>query len=125
MSKKTHRPGVSEANRVVRHLKLEKSQQPALAAAAAEIDQLFGMDEVALAEEGTLIHLAYDATLVSIDDIETILTKHKVEVGHGWWNHFKEGHYRSVDQNVKDNAAIVPTCCSQMPPGFGKKRSGS
>jgi hypothetical protein len=121
MSAKTHRQGVSEANRVVRNLKLEKSPEPNLAAAAAEIDKLYGMDEVTLAQEGTSIRLAYDASIVSIDDIEAILKKYSVEVGHGWWNHFKEDHYRFVDQNVKDNAEHVPTCCSKMPPGFGKK----
>lgn len=121
MTSKTHRLGVSEATRVVRHLKLEKSQKLQLAAAVAEIDQLYGMDEVALAEEGILIHLAYDASHVSIDDIEAALRRHGVEVGHGWWTHFKEGHYRFVDQNVKDNAAHVPTCCSKMPPGVWKK----
>ena len=121
MNRKAHRPGVAEASRVVRHLKLETSPEQNLAIAIAEIDQLVGIDEVALAEEGTLIHLAYDAATVSIDDIEAILTRHNVEVGHGWWNHFKEGHYRFVDQNVKDNAAHVPSCCSKMPPGFGKR----
>jgi len=121
MAGKTRRAGVSQENRVVRHLKLDKSPGSALAAAVAEIDQIFGMDEVALADEGTLIHLAYDASVVSIDDIEEILGRHGVEVGHGWWNHLKEGGYRFVDQNVKDNAAHVPSCCSKMPPGAGKK----
>jgi hypothetical protein len=60
------------------------------------------------------------AARVSIDDIEAILTRHGVVVGHGWWNHFKEGHYYFVDQNVKDNAAHLPTCCSKMPPGAGR-----
>lgn len=121
MNAKVHRQGVSEANRVVRHLKSDKSPEPILATAVAEIDQLCGMDEFSLAEQGTLIHLAYDATRVSIDAVEMILNRHGVKVGRGWWNHFKEGHYRFVDQNVKDNAAHVPTCCNKMPPGAGKK----
>jgi hypothetical protein len=120
MKIKIHRPGVSKANGVVRHLKLEESRQPSLTAAVAEIDPLSGMYEVSLTDERTIIHLTYDATRVSIDDIEAILTRHNVEVGHGWWNHFKEGHHRYVDQNVKDNAAHVPTCCNKLPSGFDK-----
>ncbi|WP_324733809.1 hypothetical protein [Pseudomonas paeninsulae] len=68
-----------------------------------------------------VLNLAYNAARVSIDCVEEVLSKFEIEVGHGWWTHFKEGHYRFVDQNIKDNAAHQPWSCHQTPPGTKRK----
>ena len=121
MIEKEHRLGVSEVNLVVRHLKLENTMPENIKAAIDEIDQLYGLDTVSFDEKAQVINLAYDASRVCIDGIECILEKHKLEVSHDWWTNFKEGYYRFVDQNVKDNAKHEPLSCHKVPPGAGRK----
>lgn len=53
MSKKEHRLGVSEVNRVVRHLKLEPIELSKIQAAIAEIDLLYGLDGISFDENPT------------------------------------------------------------------------
>lgn len=122
MSTKKHRLGVSEVNLVVRHLKLEPVDPARLHAAMAEVDQLYGLDGMSFDEKSHVLNLAYDATRICLDGIEDVLKKHEVEVSHDWWTHFKEGYYKFVDENVKDNASHQPWSCHNPPPGIGRKR---
>ncbi|MEL7968163.1 cation transporter [Vreelandella neptunia] len=122
MSNKEHRLGVSEINLVNRHLKLDASDLEAAHAAVADIDKLFGLDNVSFDDKKRKLHLAYDATRLCLDCVEEILEKHAIELSHDWWTRFKEEHYRFIDQNVKDNAKHEPWSCHQTPPGAGRKR---
>ena len=115
-----HRLGVDPVNLVVRHLKLEPAEQENIFNAIEEIDQEYGLDSVQYEAKNNSIHLAYDATRICLDGLEDILHRHQIEVGHGWWTHFKEGYYRFVDQNVKENASHTPWSCHKNPPS-GKK----
>lgn len=112
-----HRLGVSEVNLVVRHLKLEPLKQTKLQEAIAEIDKIYGLDAISFDEKSHVLNLAYDASRICLDGIEEVLKQHDVEVGHDWWTHFKEGYYKFVDQNVKDNASHEPWSCHKRPPG--------
>ena len=116
MENKKHRLGVSEVNLVARHLKLTDVDTQRIAPALGEIDEIYGMDKVSFDESTQVLNVAYDASRTCIDCIEEILSKYHVEVSHDWWTRFKEGHYRFVDQNVKDNADHVPFSCHKMPP---------
>tara|TARA_R110001592_G_scaffold240432_1_gene500526 strand:+ start:8900 stop:9256 length:357 start_codon:yes stop_codon:yes gene_type:complete len=116
MKKSEHRLGVSETNLVDRHLKLVDVDTQCIALAISEIDEIYGIDEVSFDERSEVLNVAYDASRTCIDCIEDILVKHRVEVSHDWWTRFKEGHYRFVDQNVKDNAEHVPFSCHKIPP---------
>ena len=111
-----HRLGVSEANLVSRHLKLADVDSKGIASAVGELDEIYGMDKVSFDESSRVLDVAYDASRTCIDCIEEILSKYHVEVSHDWWTRFKEGHYRFVDQNVKDNAVHVPFSCHKIPP---------
>lgn len=122
MSNKEHRLGVSEINLVTRHLKLEPSDEEEIRAAVADIDQLYGLDNVSFDDKKRKLHLAYDASRLCLDCVEEILEKHAIEISHDWWTRFKEEHYRFIDQNVKDNAKQEPWSCHQSPPGGGKKK---
>lgn len=106
-----HRLGVSETTLVNRHLKLDSSDLIAIQAAVADIDGLYGLDSVSFDHKKRKLHLAYDASRLCLDCVKEILDKHAVEIGHDWWNRFKEEHYRFVDQNVKDNARKEPWSC--------------
>ncbi len=108
MSEKEHKSGVSEVSLVVRHLKLENPDSEHILAAMAEIKQMYGMDSVNFDETAQVLNLAYDASRVSIDGIEALLHRHGLEVSHDWWTRFKEGYYRFVDQNVKENKNHKP-----------------
>jgi hypothetical protein len=122
MTNAEHRLGVSEVNLVVRHLRVEPVDQTNLEAAIAEVDQLYGLDGISFDEKRHVLNLAYDASRICLDGIEDVLKKHGVEVSHDWWTHFKEGYYKFVDQNVKNNASHEPWSCHQIPPGAGRKR---
>jgi len=121
MTTKQLRSGVSLANRVVRNLKLNTRARQDVSGALREVDELFGMDEVSFDEKKNVLHLAYDASRISIQGIEAILSSHDIALSDDWWTRFKEKQYRFTDQNVKDNAAYVPSCCNKMPPGAGSK----
>ena len=121
MSESKHRLGVSETSLVVRHLKLAAPNLEHIEDAIKEIDKLYGLDAVSFDERSQVLNLAYDAARVSIDCVEDVLSKFGIEVGHGWWTHFKEGHYRFVDQNIHDNTAHKPWSCHQSPPGPKRK----
>lgn len=122
MSKKDHRLGVSEINLVVRHLKLEPVDQTKLEAAITEVDQLYGLDAISFDEKNHVLNLAYDASRISLDGIEEVLKNYDVEVSHGWWTGFKEGYYKFVDENVKENAGHQPWSCHNPPPSARRKR---
>jgi len=124
MSNKEHRLGVEEANLVVRHLKLESVEQGRLQETIAEINQFFGLDDISFDEKSHVLNLAYDASRLCLDGIEEVLHKHGVEVSHDWWTHFKEGYYRFVDENVKDNANHEPLSCHSTPPNASSEKRG-
>jgi len=111
MSNFDHRPGVKEVNLVVRHLKLEVSDRETMNSVVEDIDQIVGLDGVSFDPSSKVLNIAYDATKVCMDCIEEVLEKHNVNVSHDWWTHFKEGYYRFVDQNIKDNASHEPWSC--------------
>lgn len=117
--KEENRLGVSSANLVTRHLKLEPMEREKLDAAIAEIDKLYGLASVSFDDTKGRLDMAYDATRICLDCIEDVLKKYAIEVSHDWWTHFKEGHYRFIDQNLKDNASREPWSCHKSPPGTG------
>ncbi|MBM3105842.1 cation transporter [Pseudomonas sp. V1] len=116
MSESKHRLGVSETNLVARHLKLAPQNLGRIGDAIKEIDNIYGMDAVSFDEKSQVLNLAYDASRVGIECVEEVLSQFEIEVSHDWWTHFKEGHYRFVDQNVKDNAAHQPWSCHRTSP---------
>ncbi len=122
MKKSEHRPGVSEAYLVNRHLKLDCVNQANRDPLLDEIDQLCGIERVAFDDHDSVLHLSYDASHCQLGELEAIIDKHGAKVADGWWNSFKEGYYRFVDQNVKDNAHHKPLSCHQAPPNARTKK---
>ena len=116
MSNKEHRLGVSEVNLVDRHLMVHKTGEVRILEAIAEINEIYGLDEVSFDERTLVLNLAYDASKVCIDRIEEVLEKHNIEISHDWWTHFKAGYYRYVDENLMDNASHEPFSCHKVPP---------
>jgi len=122
MSNFDHKVGVSEANLVIRTLKLTGMNKENSETIIAEINATFGVDAVSYNEDDKMLHLAYDATNINLDGIEDILTKHNAKVSDTWWNHIKEDYYKFVDQNVKDNANHKPWSCHKTPLGSRKNK---
>ena len=121
MDKNEHRPGVSVVNLVVRHIKLEDCPAEQVEAATKEIDEIIGLDDISFDEASNVINLAYDASKICIDGVEDILRKHNVVVSHDWWTRFKEGYYRFVDENVRENSNHEPLSCHKSPPASSNK----
>lgn len=113
MSDLDHRPGVREANLVIRHLKLTGLNDSNKAQLTAKIDETFGVDMVSI--EADILNVAYDATHCDIDGIEAIIKQHDADISHDWWTNIKHGYYQFVDENVKDNAKHDPLCCNRPP----------
>ena len=120
MTRKTHRPGVNAANLVIRHLKLESVDATRLREVEEELNALAGMDAVDIDADRGSIRLTYDATGVSLDAVEALLARHQLRLHHSRWTRFKYGYYRFIEQNVRDNAKHVHTCCHKPPAGAGK-----
>ncbi len=116
MRKTEHRLGVSEVNLVVRHLKLLEVEEESVTKAMGEINEIYGMDDISFDRESHVLNFAYDASRTCIDCIEDILENYSIRVSHDWWTRFKEGYYRYIDQNVKDNATHEPFSCHKIPP---------
>ncbi|MCZ0867244.1 cation transporter [Dasania sp. GY-19] len=114
---KTHKVGVNENWLMSRHLRLEGSVEKNHQLIVQEVDQLLGVDAVSINATESLLNVAYDATKRQLDEIEEIVRKHECDIAHDWWTHFKEGYYKFVDQNVKDNASHEPWSCHKRPPG--------
>lgn len=116
MTHNEHRLGVSEINLVNRHLPLiTPVDSQKMADAIEEIDQLYGLDHVALAEKSGMLDFAYDASRLCIQCVEDILDKYEIQIKQGWWTHIKEEYYRFVDQNIKDAAQHEPWSCHNTP----------
>lgn len=116
MSDLEHRVGVREVNLVLRHLKLAPQDPAEVMPAIDELDKLYGLDAVSYDPKTQVLNLAYDATHLNLDGIEQVLSRFTIEISHDWWTHFKEGYYKYVDQNVKDNASHEPWSCHTKPP---------
>ena len=117
-----HRVGVRENNLVVRNLRLTKVTDENIDGLIAEIDHLFGLDEVSFNRKERTIHLAYDAANLNLDGIENVIRKHGVDIHNDWWTHTKEGYYKYCDQNVKDNFEHKPWSCHKTPPSSTKRK---
>ena len=99
MSDLDHRVGVSEANLVVRHLKLVGITEDNIEAIIAGIDGTFGIDAVSFEDAKSTLHIGYDATHCNLDGIETIIRDNGADISDDFWTKMKEGYYQFVDEN--------------------------
>ena len=66
MSDLEHRVGVSEANLVLRHLKLTNIDDAKISAIIRDIDAAFGVDAVSFEGDKQTLHIGYDVTHLSL-----------------------------------------------------------
>ncbi len=116
-NKKQHKVGLREGSLMVRHLRLVGEVENNQQSIVQEIEQLFGVDSVSIDTSESLLNVAYDATKRQLDEVEEIVRKYECDIASDWWTHFKEGYYKFVDQNVKDNASHEPWSCHKPPSG--------
>ncbi|ABM03442.1 conserved hypothetical protein [Psychromonas ingrahamii 37] len=110
-----HRVGVKEVNLVIRKLQLKGLTEFNQEKIIFEIDQALGIENVTLDIKDGLLKIAYDVTHINLDTIKHLVVKHGAEFSGGWWNHFKTGYYKFVDQNMIENSKHKPSCCSRPP----------
>ncbi len=115
-SKQQHNAGVNGSSLMMRNLKLEGPVDEKRKLIAEEINQLLGVDSVSIDASESLLKVIYDATKRQLDEVEDIVRKYECDIADDWWTHFKEGYYKFVDQNVKDNASHEPWSCHKRPP---------
>lgn len=120
MSDLDHRVGVTEANLVIRHLKLSGVNEDNVASMVQEIDVTFGIDAVSFENHTHTLHVGYDPTHCELDGIEGIIEAHGAGISKDWWTNLKEGYYQFVDENIRDNAKHKPWSCHTRPPGSSK-----
>jgi hypothetical protein len=104
MSDLDHRVGVTEANLVLRHLKLSNTNE----AKICDIDATFGIDAVSFEQATQTLHIGYDAKDSELDGIENIVKIKGADISHDWWTNFKEGYYQFVDRTseIKLNISL-------------------
>ncbi|WP_019531450.1 cation transporter [Dasania marina] len=116
-NKRKYEVAANENYLMTRHLRLEGAVDKNHQIIAAEIGQLVGVDAVSINVSESLLNISYDASKRQLDEIEEIIRKYECDISHDWWTNFKEGYYKFVDQNVKDNASHEPWSCHKRPPG--------
>lgn len=62
------------------------------------------------------LHITYDGTHWSIDELLEQIKAHGGRERDGWWTRRKLASYRFTDDNVRANAMHEPFCCSKIPP---------
>lgn len=67
-------------------------------------------------KSGKQLHVNYDGTHWTIDELVTLIEAHGGWLKTGWWTRRKLAGYRFTDDNVRANATHEPFCCSKMPP---------
>lgn len=115
MSDLDHKVGVTEANLVLRHLKLTNTNDAKISAIISDIDAAFGVDAVSFEDKTQILHIGYDATHCELDSIENIVKINGADISHDWWTNFKEGYYQFVDENIRENAKHKPWSCHASP----------
>ncbi|WP_076411619.1 hypothetical protein [Shewanella sp. UCD-KL12] len=119
-----YRAGVKEENLVVRYLKLEGVTQDNKATIIARIDHVIGIESVSYDEASATLKMAYDATHCDLELFQQLIQEQGADLSHGMWTRVKEGYYKFVDQNVKDNAEHDPHVNNALPkalPGSRKR----
>ncbi len=62
------------------------------------------------------LHVTYDGTHWSLDELLGLIKTHGGRLKAGWWTLRKLAWYRFTDDNVRANAKHDPFCCSKIPP---------
>jgi translation elongation factor EF-1beta len=108
MSDLDHRVGVTEANLVLRHLKLSNTNEAKICVIVRDIDATFGIDAVSFEQATQTLHIGYDATQCELEGIENIEKINGADISHDWWTNFKEGYYQFVDRTseIKLNISL-------------------
>lgn len=117
MSEIIHKPGIHEAFRVKRHLKLQYRNDDRVHAIIEQIRQLDGVDTVELDGEARWLNVAYDASKLQFGQLTDMLREHGIEPEQGWWARCRYSWYGFTDQNIRDNARHEPHCCNKAPTG--------
>lgn len=103
---------------------------PLLPAAPEKLDALISRLESiepiseARLDSGGRLRIRYDASCVSIRDIERFMDEAGVARPSGAWWRFKSAWYRFVDDNARSNALSAGgACCSRPPSPWRSDRS--
>ncbi|XKH00885.1 hypothetical protein LG325_12435 [Marinobacter nauticus] len=67
-------------------------------------------------KSGNKLHVLYDGTHWSTDELVELITARGGRLKGGWWTRRKLAWYRFTDENVRANAKHEPFCCSKIPP---------
>lgn len=63
------------------------------------------------------LHVVYDASRLGMREIESLLGNSGITTGNGFWSNLKQGWYRFLDDNARDNARSGGgACCNRPPP---------
>lgn len=111
----THRAGVNAGYLIKHKLKLTGLTDDNAKLICDEINQIIGVDSVSIDRDKHTIKLAYDASIHDIDEMRSIIQKHKADLSPDFWNQLKLNWDRGTDNNIKENAAHEPFCCNKIP----------
>jgi|SRR5699024_449840 len=66
-------------------------------------------------KQGGQLVVTFDGRRWSTNELIEFIESHGGRLKHSWWQRKKHAWYRFTDENVRDNAKHVHTCCSKPP----------
>jgi len=110
-----YRQGVNEIFVLSRHLRLEGLENGNAESVVSAVDHMAGVNGVSINQKQGVLDLSYDASQLSIEQIEKVIKGTGNDFGHDWWTRLKKSWYRFTDSNTRSNARHKPGCCSKPP----------
>ena len=74
-----------------------------------------GVATASMSSRQNKIHLCYDATLVNIDTVLTLLHDAGCTLRYNWFDRLRLAWYRYVDENARKNAKLSGSACCSTP----------
>jgi hypothetical protein len=111
MMAKYLRPGINEIFLLSRSLRFVASESWDTELIVTKIDDMPGINTVSLDNDQLMLHLSYDASQLSIDEIEEVIEKCGIRISRDWWTRIKKNWYQFTDSNSRSNASHRSGCC--------------
>lgn len=92
MNPGTMRPDADQDNLVIHHLRLGQVTKANIEGALNEIRATFPLDRACFDDKEQVLNLAYNASRINVQGIDTLLHKHHLKIIHDWWTHSREGY---------------------------------
>ena len=111
MMAKYLRPGIYGIFLLSRSLRFIGSESLDSELIVTRIEDMPGINTVSLDKDQLVLHLSYDASQLSINEIDEVIEKCGIRFSRDWWTRVKKNWYQFTDSNSRSNANHRSDCC--------------